>query len=55
MTVTTHNPTLAAFASGAAGAESSTYPIEVVGAGNWSGPGVACVTIDGHLRTRPAA
>ena len=55
MTVTTPNPTLAAFDSGGAVARSSTYPIEVVGAGNWSGSGAACVTIDGHLRTRPAA
>lgn len=55
MTVTTPNPMLAAFDSGGAGATSDAYPIEVVGAGNWSGPGAACVTVDGHLRTRPAA
>lgn len=55
MTHTLPNPTLAAFHSGGSVAGSDAYPIEVVGVGNWSGPGAGCVTVAGHLRTRPTA
>jgi hypothetical protein len=54
MTTTTPNPTLAAFGSGTSRAGLDTDAAEVIGV-DWSGPGVECVAVVGHLRTRPAA
>lgn len=52
MILATPNPTLAAFDSGGSGPGTDTYA-KVIGL-DWSGPGAACATVVGRLRTRPA-